>query len=433
VAVDWAPYREGRWAWVAPWGWTWVDDAPWGFAPFHYGRWVHWRGRWGWCPGEYRHRPVYSPALVAWVDQPVPGASLSVTFGRSMVWFPLGPREVFVPTYRASTRYREVVNLPYRRQPMPREDERRFDHGPRHVGAAPVYRYAQTEMARSVLPRSLFEQARRPIDAQRRRDDTPRLQVQPGQRDSMPDRGADRSGDRGAPRGQDRRPDTTPDRQFERGRDGRDNRERDNRGGPVRSPPPVQAAPAAPVMQQRDAPQPATMLPVQPAPAAPVVTPQPRADRGGDNRPDGRLDGRQQLQRPDGRADARSDGRGDARGDTRSDGRGEARSEPRADNRGDPRGNDRGRDRATGQPAPVNAAPAAPAQQAAPVQAPPAVRPAVPRAPAVPAPTPAPAPAAVAPIAPAAPVAAKPEPPTQDQRNHGIGKDQRQKRGDELR
>ncbi|MEY2688299.1 MAG: hypothetical protein RL375_2497, partial [Pseudomonadota bacterium] len=52
VAVDWAPYREGRWAWVAPWGWTWVDDAPWGFAPFHYGRWVHWRGRWGWCPGE---------------------------------------------------------------------------------------------------------------------------------------------------------------------------------------------------------------------------------------------------------------------------------------------------------------------------------------------------------------------------------------------
>ena len=25
----------------APWGWTWVDDAPWGFAPFHYGRWVN--------------------------------------------------------------------------------------------------------------------------------------------------------------------------------------------------------------------------------------------------------------------------------------------------------------------------------------------------------------------------------------------------------
>jgi hypothetical protein len=35
VADDWAPYRYGRWAWVAPWGWTWIDLAPWGFAPFH--------------------------------------------------------------------------------------------------------------------------------------------------------------------------------------------------------------------------------------------------------------------------------------------------------------------------------------------------------------------------------------------------------------
>ena len=51
VAQDWVPYREGRWAYVAPWGWTWVDSAPWGFAPFHYGRWVEAGGRWGWIPG----------------------------------------------------------------------------------------------------------------------------------------------------------------------------------------------------------------------------------------------------------------------------------------------------------------------------------------------------------------------------------------------
>ncbi|MCX8115065.1 MAG: hypothetical protein N3D71_08345, partial [Burkholderiaceae bacterium] len=38
VPVGWAPYRYGRWAWIAPWGWTWIDEAPWGFAPFHYGR-----------------------------------------------------------------------------------------------------------------------------------------------------------------------------------------------------------------------------------------------------------------------------------------------------------------------------------------------------------------------------------------------------------
>jgi hypothetical protein len=41
VAVDWAPYRNGRWAYIGPWGWTWVDDSPWGFAPYHYGRWAY--------------------------------------------------------------------------------------------------------------------------------------------------------------------------------------------------------------------------------------------------------------------------------------------------------------------------------------------------------------------------------------------------------
>ena len=53
-APGWAPYRYGHWAWVRPWGWTWVDDAPWGFAPFHYGRWVNCRNRWCWAPGTLR-------------------------------------------------------------------------------------------------------------------------------------------------------------------------------------------------------------------------------------------------------------------------------------------------------------------------------------------------------------------------------------------
>jgi len=67
VAVDWAPYSQGHWAWVRPWGWTWVDDAPWGFAPFHYGRWVYLRNNWCWTPGVRVARPVYAPALVGWV------------------------------------------------------------------------------------------------------------------------------------------------------------------------------------------------------------------------------------------------------------------------------------------------------------------------------------------------------------------------------
>ena len=50
VAADWAPYSNGYWNWVGPWGWTWVDYSPWGFAPFHYGRWIYGGGRWEVCP-----------------------------------------------------------------------------------------------------------------------------------------------------------------------------------------------------------------------------------------------------------------------------------------------------------------------------------------------------------------------------------------------
>jgi hypothetical protein len=54
VAVaDWAPYRYGHWEWISPWGWTWIDDAPWGFAPFHYGRWTMIGQRWAWVPGPH--------------------------------------------------------------------------------------------------------------------------------------------------------------------------------------------------------------------------------------------------------------------------------------------------------------------------------------------------------------------------------------------
>ncbi len=109
VAADWAPYRYGHWAWIRPWGWTWVDDAPWGFAPFHYGRWVSWGGRWAWAPGTYVSRPVYAPALVAWVGGPSIGVSITIG-GPSVGWVPLAPREVYVPWYRYSPVYGERVN-----------------------------------------------------------------------------------------------------------------------------------------------------------------------------------------------------------------------------------------------------------------------------------------------------------------------------------
>ena len=67
TATNWAPYRNGRWEWIAPWGWTWIDDAPWGFAPFHYGRWAMIGSRWAWVPGRIGLRPLYAPALVAFI------------------------------------------------------------------------------------------------------------------------------------------------------------------------------------------------------------------------------------------------------------------------------------------------------------------------------------------------------------------------------
>jgi FecR protein len=105
MGPDWAPYHSGHWAWVAPWGWTWVDDAPWGYAPYHYGRWVNVGGAWAWVPGPVvvATRPVYAPALVGWIG----GPGFAVGIG----WFPLGPREVFVPSYRYSPAYIERVNV----------------------------------------------------------------------------------------------------------------------------------------------------------------------------------------------------------------------------------------------------------------------------------------------------------------------------------
>lgn len=109
VGEDWAPYRQGRWSWVAPWGWTWVDDASWGFAPFHYGRWTELEGRWGWLPGEYAEHPVYAPAMVAFVEPPADAvAGSGPTFG----WVPLGPDEIYRPYYATSgNEYARRINM----------------------------------------------------------------------------------------------------------------------------------------------------------------------------------------------------------------------------------------------------------------------------------------------------------------------------------
>ena len=110
VNPGWAPYRNGHWVWVNPWGWTWVDDAPWGFAPFHYGRWAYWHSNWCWVPGPRVVRPVYAPALVAFAGGG--GININISVGHTspgVAWFPLAPGEIYRPAYAVSPGY--VTNL----------------------------------------------------------------------------------------------------------------------------------------------------------------------------------------------------------------------------------------------------------------------------------------------------------------------------------
>ena len=113
VGTDWAPYRNGYWTEVGAWGPTWVDYAPWGYAPFHYGRWAYIGGRWGWCPGAYVARPLWAPALVGWAGGS--GWSLSATVGAPVYgWVPLAWGEPYRPWWgRCSNGCWDRYNRPY--------------------------------------------------------------------------------------------------------------------------------------------------------------------------------------------------------------------------------------------------------------------------------------------------------------------------------
>jgi len=110
---NWAPYQFGHWAWIAPWGWNWIDDADWGFAPGHYGRWVHLDSSWAWVPGPRHVQPVYAPALVAFVGGSGSRSSWGVSLSGGspgVAWFPLAPGESYRPAYHVSPTYVRNIN-----------------------------------------------------------------------------------------------------------------------------------------------------------------------------------------------------------------------------------------------------------------------------------------------------------------------------------
>ena len=107
--------RYGHWTLIAPWGWTWIDDQPWGFAPFHFGRWVYVDDRWGWAPGEPVDHPVYAPALVAFLET-TEDAGPAEGPGPPVGWFPLAPGDAYTPWFAAGPAYVEGVDIVYPRR-----------------------------------------------------------------------------------------------------------------------------------------------------------------------------------------------------------------------------------------------------------------------------------------------------------------------------
>jgi len=104
-------YRFGHWVWIA------LGDGPgWkmnlgGSRPPLW-RWAEVGEGWCWVPGPVVVRPVYRAgtrsvrrrAAIQFVD-------LGRRRRRRSRMVPLGPREVYVPTYRASPRYVQNVNV----------------------------------------------------------------------------------------------------------------------------------------------------------------------------------------------------------------------------------------------------------------------------------------------------------------------------------
>jgi hypothetical protein len=76
VGVDFTPYESGgSWEYTDA-GWAFSCEYPWGWLPFHYGRWAWFHDYWGWVPGH-----KWGPAWVEWRHG-----------GGVVGWRPLGPR-----------------------------------------------------------------------------------------------------------------------------------------------------------------------------------------------------------------------------------------------------------------------------------------------------------------------------------------------------
>src|SRR5580693_2315587 len=153
---------NGDWQTDPDYGAVWVPaGVAVGWAPYHYGRWAQVRGgSWGWVPGPMVVRPVYAPALVGFVGGA--GFGVGVGFGSGfsgVAWFPLGPRDVYIPSYRTSPRYVQNINVTNTRVINVTQVTTAYNNYlvNRNVGASRVdYTYAHNAVAVTAVSRETF-------------------------------------------------------------------------------------------------------------------------------------------------------------------------------------------------------------------------------------------------------------------------------------
>jgi len=106
-------YTNGKWA-MTEYGNTWVSNYDWGWAPFHYGRWVYNRyNQWVWIPDT-----TWGPAWVSWRSgggyygwAPMgPGMNVSVSFNIPSLWWVFVPqRNIYYDSFPRYYSRRNVV------------------------------------------------------------------------------------------------------------------------------------------------------------------------------------------------------------------------------------------------------------------------------------------------------------------------------------
>lgn len=106
---NWSPYRYGTWRYIAPFGWVWVSDEPWGYATSYYGRWVFVSNDWCWTP-YFGVRPRWYPSQVVFSN-----------VGRHVYWYPM-PYDyhyTYVDRRRIIVHNTTIINVPVVVNPTP--------------------------------------------------------------------------------------------------------------------------------------------------------------------------------------------------------------------------------------------------------------------------------------------------------------------------